>query len=995
MKRLTIDNLKTAKIIFLAILLTTAAVSNNLNAETQLLHEKAIQKLINIAGITYYVDGTTGNDSNPGTQALPWKTIQKAANTLRAGDTVNVNAGTYNERVNITTYSGSSGSLISFVAQGTVQCQGFRITRNFIQVKGFSVTAILPGWRQEAYGFYVEGSNCIIENNYVYYCPTCGIGSSTASANCVFRNNRCYKNVLTGFEIDGNNHLIENNEVWGTICYYPPTGWAPTGDANGITYYGSGHIFRGNYIHNISFYDPENLGYSPHIDAFQTFPSGAGAAYNILFERNLVNLPECRPDKNIRCSAWMLEGASYITIRNNLAIAHNGTETGGGGCHHITIENNTFIGNIANQPSNWPMGISLENCPNTTVKNNIIYDQVNYAIYLLGTTYTGLDIGYNCTYNSNGSTPRGSSGAQQSTDKWGVNPLLVNPANNNYHIQSNSPCIDAGVTIPDNTSDYEGNFRPIGAAWDIGAYEYNGVNPLSASASASPTSGQAPLLVNFTGNASGGKSPYTYSWNFGDGQSFSSQNPAHTYQNAGNFTATLTVTDSASAAANATVNISASLYTPLSASCSASPTSGQAPLTVNFTGSASGGTAPYTYSWNFGDGQSSTTQNPTHTYQNAGNFIATLTVTDSASATANATVNISVTTSPSLSASANASPTSGQAPLLVNFTGSASGGKAPYTYRWNFGDGQSSTTQNLAHTYQNSGNYTATLTVTDSASTNASATVDISVSANPPIRQTIIASPTSGPAPLTVNFTANANGGTPPYTYNWNFGDGQSSTEQNVSHTYVAAGTYVAALTVTDSLGTTTNGSVTIIVRSNNPSDPIALFSGSPSQGLLPLPVNFDASASYDPDGTISGYEWDFGDGTRGSGKIVSHTFSKRGTITVALKVTDNSGRTGTGSRQIIVFSKPTALFTTLSFSNRLGRVVGLDASASYDSYGTISSYKWSFGDGTSGSGKTTVHTFPKQGSYIVTLTVTNDQGYPGETSKTLTVSGSLRERRR
>jgi PKD repeat protein len=329
----------------------------------------------------------------------------------------------------------------------------------------------------------------------------------------------------------------------------------------------------------------------------------------------------------------------------------------------------------------------------------------------------------------------------------------------------------------------------------------------------------------------------------------------------------------------------------------------------------------------------------------------------------------------------------------VNFTGSASGGKSPYIYRWTFGDGQVSTSQNPAHTYQNSGNYTATLTVTDSTTANASATVNISVSANPPISQTIIAVPTSGPAPLTVNFTANASGGTPPYTYGWNFGDGQSSIEQNVSHTYVAAGTYVATLTVTDSLGATTNGSVTIIVKSNNPSDPVALFSASPSQGLLPLPVNFDASASYDPDGSISGYEWDFGDGTRGSGKIVSHTFSKRGTVTAALRVTDNSGRTGIGSRQIIVFSKPTALFTTLSFSNRLGRVVGLDGSASYDSYGTISSYKWSFGDGKSGSGKTIVHTYSKQGTYIVTLTVTNDQGYPGETSKTITVSGSSRRK--
>jgi PKD repeat protein len=991
------DFLKIFSIILCTILLAAPITCQDLDLGTQLYPKPSIQKNFSIeAASVYYVDGTTGSDSNPGTQALPWKTIQKAATTLRAGDTVNVNAGTYNERVNVTNYSGSSGSLISFIAQGTVQCQGFRITRNYIQVKGFTVTAIVPGWRQEAYGIYVEGSNCIIEENYAYFCPTTGIGSSAASANCIFRNNRLYRNVLTGFEIDGVNHLIENNEVWGTICYYPPTGWVPTGDANGITYYGSGHIFRGNYIHDISFYDPENLGYSPHIDGFQTFPSGIGPASNILFERNLVILPEFRADKNIRCCAWMLEGASYITIRNNIVIAHNGTETGGGGSHHIKIENNMFIGNIGNLPSNWPMGISLENCPNSTVKNNIIYDQVNYAIYLLGTTYTGLDIGYNCTYNSNGSAPRGSSGAQQPTDKWGVNPQFVNPANRDYHLLSNSPCINAGAAIPDNTRDYELNQRPIGSGWDIGAYEYAGVNPpLSASASASPTSGQVPLIVNFTGTASGGASPYTYSWNFGDGQSSTAQNPSHTYSTASNYTATLTVTDSASATASANVSINVSAGPALSANAGASPTSGQAPLTVNFTGTASGGRSPYTYYWTFGDGQSSNAQNPSHIYSAAGNFTSNLTVTDSASAIASSSVNLSVSSTPSLIASANASPTSGQAPLTANFSGSASGGTSPYTYYWTFGDGQSSNVQSPSHTYSTAGNFTATLSVTDSASRTANATVNITVTAKAPLSAAITASPTSGQIPLTVNFTGNASGGTPPYSYSWNFGDGLSSTAQNPSHTYSIAGTYTATFTVTDSASTAANASVIIVVSNKNPLDPAAQFSANPSQGTPPLQVNFDASASYSPNGNISSYEWDFGDGSRGSGKIVSHIFKNRGKFSVVLRVTDSSMRSGTATGEVVVYTKPTALFTTYFLSGRAPRILGFDASPSSDSGGTIVSYKWSFGDGTSGNGKTVIHTFRKNGSYAVTLTVTNDQGYASEVSKTITVNGSTRERRR
>lgn len=641
-------------IVFCILLLLGPFSCHDSHQATQFRSEQTIQNVASIAGTTYYVDGLTGSDSNPGTQSLPWKTIQKAANTLRADDTVIVNAGTYNERVNITNYHGSSGSLISFVAQGTVKCQGFTITRNFIQVKGFTATAIVSGWVKDAYGIYVEGSNCLIEENYAYYCPTGGICAAPAAANCIFRNNRCSRNVLNGFEIDGVNHLIENNEIWGTICYYPPTGWAPTGDANGVQYLGSGHIFRGNYIHDISFYDPENVGYSPHIDAFQTFGSGGGS--NIVFERNLIILPEFRQDKNIRCCGWMLANASYTTIRNNIVIAHNGTETGGGGCHHITIENNMFIGSIANLPSNWPMGISLENCPYTTVKNNIIYDQVNYAIYLLGTTYTGLDIGYNCTYNSNGSTPRGSSGAQQPTDLWGANPKFVNPASKDYHLQSNSPCINAGASIYDNTYDYDLNPRPVGSGWDIGAYEFN--------------------------------------------------------------------------------------------------------------------------------------------------------------------------------------------------------------------------------------------------------------------------------------------------------------PDKQKEH-----------------------------------KDPIAQFSAIPSQGPLPLEVNFDASTSYDPDGSISDYEWDFGDDTKSSGKIINHTFNKRGNIMVTLKVTDYTMRTGIAAKQILTYSKPSALFTASLLTVKTPQVIGFDASASYDNYEKIVAYKWSFGDGTSGGGKIIIHRFPKKGNYTVTLEVINDQGYTGEMSKAIDVSANLRER--
>jgi PKD repeat protein len=176
-----------------------------------------------------------------------------------------------------------------------------------------------------------------------------------------------------------------------------------------------------------------------------------------------------------------------------------------------------------------------------------------------------------------------------------------------------------------------------------------GSTPLTAAAGASPTTGNAPLTVSFTGSASGGTAPYSYSWNFGDGSTSTAQNPSHTYNSAGTYTATLTVTDSSSpaktATATATVTVSA-VGSPLAATASATPTSGQAPLTVAFTGTATGGTPPYSYSWTFGDGSTSTAQNPSHTYNSAGTYTATLTVTDTSSPVKTAASSVTVTASP-------------------------------------------------------------------------------------------------------------------------------------------------------------------------------------------------------------------------------------------------------------------------------------------------------------------------------------------------------------
>ncbi len=412
-------------------------------------------------------------------------------------------------------------------------------------------------------------------------------------------------------------------------------------------------------------------------------------------------------------------------------------------------------------------------------------------------------------------------------------------------------------------------------------------NALNCSASATPTSGPAPLNVKFTGGASGGSSPYSYAWSFGDGGTSTSPSPSHSYSTAGSYTATLIVTDSKSATCSKSVAIS--VGNALSCAASANPTSGTAPLPVSFTSSVSGGTSPYSYDWTFGDGGTSTSASPSHTYNSAGSYTARLTVTDSKSATCSKTIVITV--SNSLSCTASANPTSGTAPLTVNFTGGATGGTSPYSYSWTFGDGGTSTSASPSHTYNSAGSYTARLTVTDAKSATCSKSITITVGGA--LSCSASANPTSGPAPLTVNFTGGATGGTPPYSYAWAFSDGGTSTSSSPSHTYNSAGSYVARLTVRDAKSVTCSKSVTVTVGSGLSCS----ASANPTSGLAPLTVNFTGGAS---GGTSPySYAWTFGDGGNSTSSSPSHTYNSAGSYTATLTVKDAKNVTCTKSLSI------------------------------------------------------------------------------------------------
>jgi PKD repeat protein len=213
--------------------------------------------------------------------------------------------------------------------------------------------------------------------------------------------------------------------------------------------------------------------------------------------------------------------------------------------------------------------------------------------------------------------------------------------------------------------------------------------------------------------------------------------------------------------------------------------------------------------------------------------------------------------------------------------------------------------------------------------------------------------------------------------YLWYFGDfTDQSSGISAEHLFASAGSYTVTLAVTDDLGLVGYAQKTVAVGTPN-----AAPSASFTVNCSGLNCSFDGSGSADSDGTIQTYSWDFGDGASGIGKTAQHRYTQSGGYTATLTVSDDGGATATASHVVAVTNAaPTAAFT-VSCS---GLTCSFDANGSADSDGTIESYRWDFGDGTSGAGKLVQHTYGQPRSYSVGLAVTDNDGATATVSKTL-----------
>lgn len=323
----------------------------------------------------------------------------------------------------------------------------------------------------------------------------------------------------------------------------------------------------------------------------------------------------------------------------------------------------------------------------------------------------------------------------------------------------------------------------------------------------------------------------------------------------------------------------------------------------------------------------------------------------------------------------------------VDASGSSDPDGTVTSYAWDFGDGSTGTGATADHAYAQAGTYSVTLTVTDDKGATAATTQRVTATAPPPNQApTAAAAVTVDKLTATVSGSGSTDSDGSIASYAWDFGDGAKATGPNASHTYAAAGSYTITLTVTDDKGATAQTTKGVSVTAPVNLAPAAAFTSSVSA----LRVDVDGNGSNDQDGTIASYAWDFGDGSTGAGATANHTYAQAGTFTVTLTVTDDKGATGTKTGEVTVTpapnSPPTAAFTPTVSALK----VAVDGTASKDSDGTISSYAWNFGDGTSGSGATTDHTYAQPGTYTVTLAVTDDKGATATTSTQVTVTSVL-----
>ncbi|MFO8128859.1 MAG: PKD domain-containing protein [Bacteroidales bacterium] len=480
-------------------------------------------------------------------------------------------------------------------------------------------------------------------------------------------------------------------------------------------------------------------------------------------------------------------------------------------------------------------------------------------------------------------------------------------------------------------------------------------------------------------SSAGGDTIISWWWDFGDpssgmGNYSAQQDPMHVYITPGIYDVTLVVTSQGGCTDTITHSVDVDV-----AQADFSYTTACWGTATEFTDLSTGGSSPISgHFWDFGDGYTSTQTDPVHVYASAGTYPVTLTITCNNGCSDAITKTVTVNEAPLADFEYLEPNCQGDSTYFMDLSYSSVGIDH---WQWDFGDGIIDTVnQDPVHLYASGGVYQVTLIVTDTNGCTGNVTRDVFV--NPPPVASFNYSTSSCD---TVQFTDQSIGvGDTIQSWLWDFGDPSSgssnhSTQQNPVHVYVTPGTYTVALIVTDA-----HGCQDTLTQELEMYKPVADFSADTA--CKGTPTQF-TDLSYCTGSAITGWLWDFGDGTTSVAQHPQHTYASAGYYYVTLTVYTPAGCQSQRMEQVYVQFNPTAGFTHSGACQ--GDAVLFTDQSSAPNNGVINNWQWDFGDGGTSTQQNPSHTYASAGTYQVTLTVWTANGCSSTVSKSVTITDS------